>query len=76
MSTEVASTQIDRERVKELTARESKRLDEATQNSKRMFERARGRRPSDYERHHHVGENDDVPQRDYGEGLVDFHSDP
>ena len=49
MSTEVAPAQIDRERVKELTARESKRLDEATQGSKRMFERARqrahGRRP-------------------------------
>ena len=40
MSTEVAPAQIDRERVKELTARESKRLDEATQGSKRMFERA------------------------------------
>jgi len=31
MSTEVAPAQIDRERVKELTARESRRLDEATQ---------------------------------------------
>ena len=40
MSTEVAATQIDRERVKELTERESKRLDEQTQASKRMFERA------------------------------------
>ena len=53
MSTEVAPAQIDRERVKELTARESKRLDEATQGSKRMFERARsvltGGVPSSYQ---------------------------
>src|SRR5438105_4535633 len=42
----------------------------------RVLERARGRWPPDYERHHHVGENDDVPQGDYGEGLVNFHSDP
>jgi len=33
MSTEVAATQIDRERVRELTERESKRLDEATPGS-------------------------------------------
>jgi hypothetical protein len=38
----------------------------------RMFERARGARPSDHERHHHVGEHDDVPQRDDREGFVDF----
>jgi glutamate-1-semialdehyde 2,1-aminomutase len=53
MSTEVAPAQIDRERVKELTARESKRLDAATQGSKRMFERARkvlsGGVPSSYQ---------------------------
>jgi len=53
MSTEVAATQIDRERVKELTERESKRLDEQTQGSKRMFERARkvlpGGVPSSYQ---------------------------
>src|SRR6185295_17874263 len=53
MSTEVAPAQIDRERVEELTARESKRLDEATQGSKRMFERARsvlsGGVPSSYQ---------------------------
>ena len=53
MSTEVAPAQIDRERVKELTARESTRLDEATQGSKRMFERARsvltGGVPSSYQ---------------------------
>ena len=40
MSTEVAPAQIDKERVNELTAREAKRLEEATQGSKRMFERA------------------------------------
>ena len=53
MSTEVAATEIDRERVKELTERESKRLDEQTQGSKRMFERARkvlpGGVPSSYQ---------------------------
>ena len=53
MSTEVAPAQIDSERVKELTARESKRLDEATPGSKRMFERARnvlpGGVPSSYQ---------------------------
>src|SRR5256885_6342849 len=42
----------------------------------RVLERARGRRPSNYERHHHVRENDDVPERDDGEGLVNFHSGP
>ena len=53
MSTEVKATQIDRERVKELTEREGKRLDEQTQGSKRMFERARkvlpGGVPSSYQ---------------------------
>ena len=39
MSTDV-HTQIDSERVRELTERETKRLDETTQESKRMFERA------------------------------------
>jgi glutamate-1-semialdehyde 2,1-aminomutase len=52
MSTEVAATQIDRERVKELTEREGKRLDEATPASRAMFERARvvmpGGVPSSY----------------------------
>ncbi len=53
MSTEVKATRIDRDRVKELTAREGKRLDEQTQGSKRMFERARrvlpGGVPSSYQ---------------------------
>ena len=40
MSTEVASAQIDKERVNELTAREAKRLEEATQGSRRLYERA------------------------------------
>ena len=39
----------------------------------RMFQGARGRRPSDDERHHHVRENDDVPERNDWECLVDFH---
>ena len=39
MSTEVHA-QIDSERVKELTAREAKRLEESTQESKRMYARA------------------------------------
>ena len=40
MSTDL-HTQIDSERVRELTERETKRLDETTQESKRMFQRAR-----------------------------------
>jgi glutamate-1-semialdehyde 2,1-aminomutase len=40
MSTDV-HTQIDSERVKELTEREAKRLEEATQESMRMYARAR-----------------------------------
>jgi len=53
MSTGVAPIQIDRARVKELTERESKRLDEATSASKAMFARARavmpGGVPSSYQ---------------------------
>jgi glutamate-1-semialdehyde 2,1-aminomutase len=53
MSTGVAPIQIDRARVKELTERESKRLDEATPASKAMFARARavmpGGVPSSYQ---------------------------
>ena len=45
--------EIDRDRIRELTERESKRLDEQTQGSKRMFERARkvlpGGVPSSYQ---------------------------
>ena len=37
-----------------------------------MLERARRARPADDERHHHVREDDHVPKRDDGEGLVDF----
>jgi glutamate-1-semialdehyde 2,1-aminomutase len=40
MSTELATTQIEPGRVRELTDREGTRLEEATQGSKRMFERA------------------------------------
>ena len=40
MSTEATVTRIDRDRVKELAEREAKRLEESTQGSKRMFERA------------------------------------
>ncbi len=36
----IAPTQIDSERVRELTDREGKRLEDATQGSKRMYERA------------------------------------
>ena len=38
-----------------------------------MFERARRRRPSNDERHHHVREHDDVPERDDGERFVLIH---
>jgi glutamate-1-semialdehyde 2,1-aminomutase len=40
VSTEVAQRRLDRGRIDELIAREGKRLDEATQGSKRMYERA------------------------------------
>ena len=42
----------------------------------RVIERPRGGRPSNHERHHHVRENDDVPQGNDGECLVDFHLGP
>ena len=42
----------------------------------RMIQGAGGGRPSDYERHHHVRENDDVPEGNDWECLVDFHQDP
>ena len=42
----------------------------------RVIERTRRGRPSDYERHHHVRENDDVPEGNDRECLVDFHSGP
>jgi glutamate-1-semialdehyde 2,1-aminomutase len=45
MSTEVTAAQVDRERVRELTERESKRLDEATPGSKAMYERAQSVMP-------------------------------
>jgi len=41
-----------------------------------MLECADRRRPSDYERHHHVRKDDHVPKRDDGQGFVDFHSVP
>ena len=83
MSTEIAATQIDRERVKELTERESKRLDEQTQGSKRMFERARkvlpGGVPSSYQVREpwpiylERGEGASVWDAD-GRHLWDFHN--
>ena len=39
----------------------------------RMLQRAGRRRPSDDERHHHVRKHNNVPQRDDGEGFVEFH---
>jgi len=48
-----AKAELDRERIRELTEREGKRLDEQTQESRRMFERARkvlpGGVPSSYQ---------------------------
>ncbi len=38
-----------------------------------MLERARRRRPSDHERHHHVRKNDDVAERNDRKGFVEFH---
>ena len=83
MSTEVAATRIDRERVRELTERESKRLDGQTQASKRMFERARkvlpGGVPSSYQAREpwpiylERGEGASVWDAD-GRHLWDFHN--
>ena len=39
----------------------------------RVLERPDGGRPPDDERHHHVREHHDVPQRHDGEGFVHFH---
>jgi hypothetical protein len=39
----------------------------------RMLERARGRRPADDERHHHVREHDDIAKGDNRERFVKFH---
>jgi hypothetical protein len=41
--------------------------------AERVLERAGGGRPSDHERHHHVGEDHDVPERDDRERFVQFH---
>ncbi len=38
-----------------------------------VFEGPDRRRTPDHERHHHVREHDDIPQRNDGEGLVHFH---
>ena len=38
-----------------------------------VLERPRDDLPADHERHHHVGEYDDVPERNDGQCLVDFH---
>ena len=38
----------------------------------RVLEGARGARPSDHERHHHVRKHHDVPKRDDREGFVNF----
>ena len=83
MSTGVAPSQIDRARIKELTERESKRLDEATPASKAMFERARavmpGGVPSSYQSRHpwplylERGEGAVVWDVD-GRRLWDFHN--
>jgi hypothetical protein len=37
-----------------------------------VIQGAGGGRPSNYERHHHVGEYDDVSERNDREGFVDF----
>jgi glutamate-1-semialdehyde 2,1-aminomutase len=53
MSQARVATKLDRERIRELTEREGKRLDEQTQGSRQMFERARkvlpGGVPSSYQ---------------------------
>jgi hypothetical protein len=41
--------------------------------AERVLEAPRRGRPSDHERHHHVGEDHDVPERDDRERLVQFH---
>ena len=41
--------------------------------AERVLEGAGRGGPSDYERHHHVREDDDVPERDDRQSLVKFH---
>jgi glutamate-1-semialdehyde 2,1-aminomutase len=83
MSTEVAPIQIDRERVRKLTAREEKRLEESTQGSKRMYERAQKVMPLGVPSSYHArdpwpiyierGEGASVWDAD-GRHLWDFHN--
>jgi glutamate-1-semialdehyde 2,1-aminomutase len=83
MTLDAAVTPIDHERVRELTERESKRLDELTQGSKRLFERAQkvlpGGVPSSYQVREpwpiyiERGEGASVWDAD-GRHLWDFHN--
>ena len=69
MSTELATTQIDPGRVKELIDREGTRLEEATQGSKRMFERAHAVMPLGVPSSYHAREPWPI-YLERGEGAV------
>jgi glutamate-1-semialdehyde 2,1-aminomutase len=78
-----ATTEVDRGRIRELTERESRRLDEATPGSKRMFERARGVMPLGVPSSYHAREPWPI-YLERGEGayvwdvdgrrMIDFHN--
>jgi glutamate-1-semialdehyde 2,1-aminomutase len=77
------SIQIDRGRIAQLTEREGKRLEEATQGSKRMFERARAAMPLGVPSSYHArepwpiylerGQGSEVWDVD-GRRMYDFHN--
>ena len=77
------SIQIDRGRIAQLTEREGKRLEDATQGSKRMFERARAAMPLGVPSSYHArepwpiylerGEGSEVWDVD-GRRMYDFHN--
>jgi glutamate-1-semialdehyde 2,1-aminomutase len=70
VSTEaVAAAQIDRERIRALTERETARLDEATPKSKEMFERARAVMPLGVPSSYHAREPWPI-YIDRGQGAV------
>ena len=73
MSTEVHA-QIDRERVRELTAREGDRLEAATQESRRMFERAHNVMPLGVPSSYHAREPWPI-YLERGEGAVVWDAD-
>jgi glutamate-1-semialdehyde 2,1-aminomutase len=74
MSTELTTTQIDPGRIEELTEREGTRLENATQASKRMFERAHKVMPLGVPSSYHAREPWPI-YVDRGEGAVVWDAD-